>query len=83
MNKFLKLKVILPIILGIIIGGLLFAFGECDDSPGMCAIGLSIGVILIMLGINNTGIIKKGLFAPILLIFFCCFYHADHHNNSA
>ena len=32
MNKFFKLKVILPIILGIIIGGLLFAFGEYDDA---------------------------------------------------
>lgn len=73
MNKFFKPKVILPIILGIIIGGLLFAFGEYDDAPGMCAIGLSVGFILIMLGINKAGIIKKGLFAPILLLFFSAF----------
>lgn len=73
MNNFFKLKVILPIILGIIIGGLLFAFGEYDDAPGMCAIGLSLGFILIMFGVNKTGIIKKGLFAPILLLFFAAF----------
>jgi hypothetical protein len=69
MHKFLKLKVILPIILGIVIGGILFAIGELDDAPGMCAIGISIGFILITLGINNTGVIKKGLLAPILLFF--------------
>ncbi len=73
MNKFLKLKVILPIILGIIIGGLLFAFGEYDDAPGMCAIGLSVGFILIMLGANKTGIIRKGLLAPVLLLSFAAF----------
>jgi hypothetical protein len=73
MNKFFKLKVILPIILGIIIGGLLFTFGEYDDAPGMCAIGVSVGFILIMLGVNRTGLIKKGLLAPFLLLFFAAF----------
>lgn len=73
MNKFFRLKVILPIILGIIIGGILFAFGEYDDAPGMCAIGLSIGFILILVGVNKTGVIKKGLLAPILLLFFAAF----------
>jgi O-antigen/teichoic acid export membrane protein len=73
MKKFLKPKVILYFILGIIIGGLLFAIGEYDDAPGMCAIGLSIGFILIMLGINKTGIIKKEMLAPILLFFFAAF----------
>ena len=73
MNKFFKPKVILPIVLGIIIGGLLFAIGEYDDAPGLCAIGLSVGFILIMLGVNKTGLIKKGLLAPILLLFFAAF----------
>jgi hypothetical protein len=63
----------LPIILGILIGGLLFAAGEADDAPGLCAIGLSIGFVLIMLGINNTGVIKRGMLAPILLLFFSIF----------
>ncbi|MGI6712878.1 MAG: hypothetical protein ACOX4L_09250 [Bacillota bacterium] len=73
MNKFFKPKVILPIILGIIISGLLFAVGEYDDAPGLCAIGLSVGFILIMFGVNKTGINKKGLLAPILLLFFAVF----------
>jgi hypothetical protein len=73
MNKFFKPRVILPIILGIIIGGLLFVLGEYDDAPGLCAIGLSVGFVLIMLGVNKTGVIKKGLLAPILLLFFSAF----------
>lgn len=73
MNKFIKPKIILPMVLGIIIGGLLFAFGEYDDAPGLCAIGLSFGFILIMLGIKNAGVIKKGWFVPILMFFFAAF----------
>lgn len=73
MNKIFKPKVILPIILGITIGGLLFVFGEYEDAPGICAVGFSVGFVLIMFGINNTGIIKKGLLSPILLLFFAAF----------
>ncbi len=72
-DKFLKLKVIVPVGLGILIGGMLFAFGAFEDAPGMCAIGLSVGFILIMLGINNTCIIKKGWLIPILLFCFAVF----------
>jgi len=53
MSKFFKLKVILTVILGIIIGGLLFAFGEYDDSPGMCAIALITTSILFEGELNN------------------------------
>lgn len=70
MNKFFKPNVILPIVLGIIIGGLLFTFGEYNDAPGMCAIGMSIGFVLIMLGVNKTGVIKKGMLSPVMLLFF-------------
>lgn len=73
MNKYIKARVIMPIVLGIVIGGLLFALGEYDDAPGLCAIGLSVGFILIMLGVNKTGVIKKGLLAPILLLSFAAF----------
>ena len=73
MNNFFKPKVVLRIILGIIIGGLLFTIGDYGDAPGMSAIGLSIGFVLIMLGINKTGIIKKGLLTPILLLSFAAF----------
>ncbi len=73
MSRFIKLKVVIPIVLGIIIGGLLFALGDMDDAPGMSAIGISIGFIFIMFGINKSGLIKRGWFAPILLIFFSIF----------
>lgn len=73
MKYLLRWTVVLPILTGIAIGGLLFAVGALEDAPGMCAIGLSIGFVLIMLGINNTGIIKKGLLAPILLFCFGTF----------
>lgn len=73
MERFMKTQVVLPIIIGIIVCGILFAFGEIDDAPGLCAIGLSIGFILFMVGINNTGIIKKGLFFPLLLLFLSAF----------
>ena len=73
MNKLLKAKVILPIILGIIIGGLLFAIGEYEDAPGVCAFGISVAFILIIFGVNKTGIIKRGLLSTILLLFFSAF----------
>ena len=73
MSKFFKPKIVLLIVLGTIIGGLLFAFGECDDAPGMSAIGISVGFVLILLGINETGVIKKGLLSPIMLLFFAAF----------
>lgn len=73
MQKFLKIKIILPIILGIIIGGLLFAIGDSNDAPGLSAIGLSVGFVLIILGINNADVIRKGLLAPVLLLFFAAF----------
>lgn len=73
MRRVLKPKAILFISLGIIIGGLLFVVGELDDAPGLCAIGLSVGFLLIMFGVNNTGVIKKGLFAPILMLSFAAF----------
>jgi hypothetical protein len=73
MNHLVKPMIILPIILGLVIGGLLFAFGEQEDAPGLCAIGIAAGFILIMIGINRTGLIKKGLLFPILLFFFAAF----------
>jgi phosphoglycerol transferase MdoB-like AlkP superfamily enzyme len=51
MNKLFKYKVILPIILGIIIGGLLFAFGEYDDKPWYSAIGYLVAAALFFIGL--------------------------------
>lgn len=73
MKRGLKPTVWLMMLAGVFIGGVLFAFGAYDDAPGVCAIGLSVGFILIMLGINKTGVIKRGLLLPILLFFFGVF----------
>lgn len=73
MKKGLKPTVLLMMLAGVLIGGVLFAFGAYDDAPGVCAIGLSVGFILIMLAINKTGVIKRGLLAPILLFSFGVF----------
>jgi len=47
----------------------LFTLGDYDDAPGLSAIGLTVGFVLIMIGVNKTGIIKKGWLLPIIL--FC------------
>lgn len=73
MKKGLNPTVWLLMLAGVLIGGVLFVFGVYDDAPGVCAIGLSVGFILIMLGINKTGVIKRGLLAPILLFSFGVF----------
>jgi hypothetical protein len=73
MNKIFKPKAIILLIIEIIIGGMLFAIGDYNDSPGLCVIGLSVGFVLIMLGIYTTGLIKKGLLISLLLLFFSVF----------
>ncbi len=70
MNKFLKPAVLLPILLGAVVGFSLFVLGAADDAPGLCLIGLAAAFLLIMWGIHNAGVIKRGLFAPILLFCF-------------
>ena len=61
------------IILGVIVAVALFAFGEVDDAPGMCAIGLSAGYIMAMNGLVMLGVIAKDKLAQILLLSFAAF----------
>lgn len=70
MEMILKPKVIFPILFGVAVGAVLFAIGSSEDAPGMCLIGLSSAFVMIMLGINNTSVIKKGFLAPIFLFCF-------------
>jgi LPXTG-motif cell wall-anchored protein len=67
--RFTKLSVLLPIIIGILLGSMFFWLGSSEDAPGACAFGLALAFGLAMLGIRNAGVIKKGFLAPILL--FC------------
>lgn len=69
-KRFTKPSVLLPIVIGLIIGTVLFRLGDMDDAPGLSLIGLVIAFLLIMWGIYNAGVIKKGLFVPIMLLSF-------------
>lgn len=70
MKKFVKPATLLPILIGIAVGALLFTLGYADDAPGLCLIGLVVAFLLIMFGVYNTGVIKKGLLAPFILFCF-------------
>jgi hypothetical protein len=67
--NFTKISVLLPIIGGILVGAAFFALGYTQDAPGACAIGIALAFGFIMLGVRNTGVIKRGFLTPILL--FC------------
>ena len=51
MKKFIKLKTLLPILIGVTLGISLFILGDADDAPGLSFIGLVVEFILIMWGI--------------------------------
>lgn len=70
MRKLIKPSALLLIVTGVAVGALLLVFGYAADAPGMCLIGLSLAFLLIMRGVYNAGIIKKGFLAPILLFCF-------------
>jgi len=53
-------------LIGGIAGMVLFILGVAGDAPGLSLIGLIIAFLLIMWGVNNTGVIKKGLISPII-----------------
>lgn len=70
MNKFVKPVTLLPILIGIAVGALLCILGDADDAPGLSLIGLVAAFLLIMWGVYNTGVIKKGFLSPIFLFCF-------------
>lgn len=70
MKKIVKPAILLPIIIGVIIGILLFILGNMEDAPGLSLIGFVAAFLLIIWGIYNTGVIKKGFLVPILLFCF-------------
>lgn len=60
MKKFVKSGTLLPILIGVAVGALLFILGAADDAPGLSLIGLVVAFLLIMWGIYNANVIKKG-----------------------
>lgn len=69
-NQLLKPVTLLPILIGVATGAMLFWIGYAEDAPGMCVLGLAIAFVLILLGIRNAGIVKKEYFLPIILLCF-------------
>jgi hypothetical protein len=59
MKVFFKLKILLPIILGITGGGILFVWGEIDDAPGLCVIAILLSIGLLYWGLHHAGKINK------------------------
>lgn len=70
MKAFLKVRVLLPILLGWALGGLLFMLGDADDAPGLSFIGLSVAFLLSMRGIYCAGVLPQGYCLPIILLAF-------------
>ena len=71
-KSFAKPGVLIPVIVGIIIGAGLFFLGEADDAPGLCLTGLVLGSALIFFGIFGVKRIREkidpGIAAP---LFYC------------
>lgn len=70
LKKFAKPVTLLPILIGVAVGALLFMLGDADDAPGLSLVGLATAFLLIMWGVYNSGVIKKGLLEPVLLFCF-------------
>lgn len=74
MRNFLKPRVWLPALLGILIGLVLFIMGENDDAPGLVLIGFIVAIVLVFCGIYNAAAgVKKGLLPAILCFFLSAF----------
>ena len=66
-KKSVILKVLLPIIAGIIIGPLLFIYGELDDAPGLCLIGIIFCIGMLYTGLNNASKINR-IIDPMIIL---------------
>lgn len=64
------IKILLPIILGVTFGLVLFTLGNAEDAPGLSLIGIVVAFLLIMRGIYHAKIMQKGYHIPIILLVF-------------
>ncbi len=69
-KRFARLSVLLPAVIGLVTGSVLFWLGSMDDAPGLSLLGLALAFSLIMWGLYNAGVIKKGFLVPIFLVSF-------------
>jgi hypothetical protein len=59
LKQYFKIGIVLPIIIGLIAGSILFVLGGLDDSPGLSLIGIVIFIGLMSIGIKNMIIVVK------------------------
>lgn len=70
MRKYCKLSFLFPLLLGVVIGSLLFIVGEMADAPGLCLMGLVFAYLLGMLGAYIAKLLRKEIIITITLIGF-------------
>lgn len=70
MKRLLKVNVMLPILLGSVIGLVLFFLGNAEDAPGLSFIGLAAAFLLIMRGLYHAKVIKTGYHMPMVFLVF-------------
>ncbi len=68
MKKSFRPAAVLPVLFGAAVAILLFTLGDADDSPGLSAIGLVTGFLLVMWGLYNGGVIRKPFLLPVILL---------------
>jgi hypothetical protein len=67
LKQYFKFGIVLPIIIGLMAGSILFLLGELDDAPGLCLIGIVLCVGLMFIGIKNINKINKNI-KPIIVL---------------
>lgn len=74
MKVFLRPRVWLPAIVGLLIGSVLFIIGENDDAPGLTLIGFVAAIVLVFYGMYNAAEgVKKSLIPAVLCFVLCAF----------
>ncbi len=70
MKSFIKPSVIIPVLLGVAVAALLLTLGHADDAPGLGGIGVIAGFLLIMRGVHNANVVRRGFLLPFILLCF-------------
>lgn len=70
LKRICQTKVLLFILMGAIIGAVLFLLGDSKDAPGLSFIGISIAFMLVMRGVYYTRIVPQGYHMPCVFSVF-------------
>jgi hypothetical protein len=66
-KQFFKPNIIIPILVGIIFGSVLFFWGGIDDSPGLSLVAVILCIGLLYFGIHNANKINQNVKPSIIL----------------